>query len=293
MNVISPADLILNPDGSIYHLHLLPGDISDTIILVGDPGRVHQVSSHFDSVEIEKTNREFLTHTGLYKGKRISVLSTGIGTDNIDIVLNELDAVVNVDLNARTVRNDHKEFKLIRIGTSGAIQPDIKPGSFIMTRIAGGFDGLYHFYKDDKHINLYDLAGSFMHFTGWKKNMSDPYFVKGSDHLLNLFPANDFFTGITLSTPGFYAPQIRTIRLTPFDTMLIQKLSSFNFDRMRINNFEMESSALYSMAALLGHEAATLCVAVANRITHEFLLDYKPVVDKLIIMTLDKLAIND
>ncbi len=293
MNAISPADLILNKDGSIYHLHLLPGDISDTIILVGDPGRVHQVSSHFECVEIEKANREFLTHTGLYKGKRLSVLSTGIGTDNIDIVLNELDAIVNMDLRTRTFRDEHMKLKLIRIGTSGALHPDIKPGSYIRTRIAGGFDGLYHFYQDDKQINLHDLAESFMHFTGWKKNMSDPYFVEGSARLLNLFPDIDFFSGITLSTPGFYAPQVRSIRLAPFDKLLIQKLSSFTFNGMRINNFEMESSALYALAALLGHEAATLCVAVANRITEEFLVDYKPVIEKLIVLTLDNLVLND
>lgn len=293
MESISPTDLILNPDGSIYHLHLLPGDISDTIILVGDPGRVRQVSAHFEEIQIEKMNREFLTHTGLYKGKRISVLSTGIGTDNIDIVLNELDALVNVDMHTRLVRTEHKSLKLIRLGTSGALHGDISPGSCIISKVAGGFDGLYHFYEDNKGIAVPGLGETFSNYVAWKENLSDPYFIEGSEPLYKLLAESDYFSGITLSTPGFYAPQMRSIRLVPFDKVLIQKIASFSFKGLRINNFEMESSALYALSALLGHEAVTICVAIANRITEKFLEDYHGHVNDLILRTLEKLAHND
>ncbi len=290
---ISHTDLILNPDGSIYHLHLLPEDIADTIILVGDPGRVAQVSSRFEKVELQKVNREFVTHTGSYQGKRMSVLSTGIGTDNIDIVLNELDALVNVDLEKRMVKANHKRLNLIRIGTSGALHADIPAGARIVTQIAGGFDGLYHFYQDDNQVTVPGLAEAFMNFTGWKKSLAEPYFIKGSEKLFTLLSEVDQVAGITLSTPGFYAPQVRSIRLSPFDKTLIQKVGSFTFNEMRINNFEMESSALYALSALLNHDAITICVAIANRISLVFLEDYKAAVDSLITMVLDKLASHD
>ena len=290
---ISHTDLILNPDGSIYHLHLLPEDIADTIILVGDPGRVAQVSSRFEKVELEKVNREFVTHTGSYQGKRMSVLSTGIGTDNIDIVLNELDALVNVDLEKRMVKANHKRLNLIRIGTSGALHADIPAGARIVTQIAGGFDGLYHFYQDDNQVTVPGLAEAFMNFTGWKKSLAEPYFIKGSEKLFTLLSEVDQVAGITLSTPGFYAPQVRSIRLSPFDKALIQKVGSFSFNEMRINNFEMESSALYALSALLNHDAITICVAIANRISLVFLEDYKAAVDSLITIVLDKLASHD
>ncbi len=293
MNTISHTDLILNPDGSIYHLHLLPGDISDTIILVGDPGRVNQVSSYFDSVDIRKANREFVTHTGSYKGKRISVLSTGIGTDNIDIVLNELDALANIDLANRIVSDTRMSLKLIRIGTSGVLHADIPAGSHIVSHIAGGFDGLYHFYQDNRGVCVPGLSEAFMNHTGWKKSLSDPYFTKGSEQLIDLLSVPGQISGITLSTPGFYAPQVRTLRLSPFDQALIQKIGSFSFKGMRINNFEMESSALFALSAMLGHEAITICVAIANRVTKDFLEDYKPSVDYLIETVLEKLVMND
>ncbi|RLD70212.1 MAG: phosphorylase [Bacteroidetes bacterium] len=293
MNPISHTDLILNPDGSIYHLHLLPGDIADHVILVGDPGRVKQVSSHFDHIELEKSNREFVTHTGSYKGKRITALSTGIGTDNIDIVLNELDALVNVNLEQRTIKSEHRSLKLIRIGTSGALHADIAPGEQIIARIAGGFDGLYHFYKDPDRFNMEALAKSFMDHSGWEKSLAEPYFIKGSEYLHTLLSGPDLIAGITLSTPGFYAPQQRSIRLKPFDPELISKIGTFRFEGMRINNFEMESSALYALSALLNHQAITICVAIANRISLEFLESYHGAVDELITMVLDKLAQDD
>lgn len=290
MEPISNTDLILNPDGSIYHLHLLPEDIADTIILVGDPGRVGQVSVHFDTIEIKKENREFVTHTGSYRGKAITVLSTGIGTDNIDIVLNELDALVNVDLLHRTVKSGHRPLRLIRLGTSGALHPDIPGGATIVSLVAGGFDGVYHFYRDDLQVTVPGLSEAFMAHTRWKESLSHPYFISGSHSLINLFDNQEHQSGITLSTPGFYAPQVRGIRLPPADDQLIGKIATFQFKEMRINNFEMECSALYALSSMLGHEAITMCVAIANRITGLFLEDYRPHVDRLIGMVLDKLT---
>lgn len=293
MSIISHTDLILNPDGSIYHLHLLPQDIADTIILVGDPGRVSQVSTHFDTIRIRKENREFVTHTGTYKGKQISTLSTGIGTDNIDIVLNELDALVNVDLNERRIKTQKRSLKLLRLGTSGALHPEIPAGATIISKVACGFDNLYHYYLDDVGITVSGLSESFMQHTGWKTSLSHPYFVKGAEGLLSLFEGGNVLAGITLSTPGFYAPQVRKIRLSPFDESLIDKIGSFSFEGMQVNNFEMECSALYALSAMLGHHAITMCVAIANRITRSFLVDYNPYVDQLIRHVLDKLVSHD
>jgi uridine phosphorylase len=290
MKPISHTDLILNPDGSIYHLHLLPEDIADYIILVGDPGRVAQVSAHFDHLELKKSNREFVTHTGIYRRKRMTVLSTGIGTDNIDIVMNELDALVNVDLEQRIVKSSHRNLHLIRIGTSGALHSDIAPGGQIITRVAGGFDGLYHFYDDPGKNNQETLVRSFMDHVGWQGSLAEPYFIKGSDDLFALFAGSGLISGITISTPGFYAPQVRSIRLRPFDPQLVSKIASFRYEDMRINNFEMESSALYALAALLNHQAITICVAIANRISLDFLEEYHEAVDKMITMVLDKLT---
>jgi len=293
MKAISHTDLILNPDGSIYHLHLLPGDIADRVILVGDPGRVARVSSFFERLEIEKSNREFLTHTGYYRGSRISAISTGIGTDNIDIVLNELDALVNVDLKKRRVKPQHTSLKLVRIGTSGALQADLSPGKAIITRIAGGFDGLYHFYRDTSNQNIIKLVKTFMEHTAWESSLAEPYFIRGSEQLHGKLSEAADASGITLSTPGFYAPQVRSIRLPAADPSILSRIETFTFEGMRINNFEMESSALYALSALLGHQAMTICVAIANRISREFLEDYHGAVDGLIKVVLDKLTQDD
>jgi uridine phosphorylase len=293
MKPISHTDLILNPDGSVYHLNLLPEDLAEHIILVGDPGRVARISACFDELELKKQNREFVTHTGRYKGKRITALSTGIGTDNIDIVLNELDALVNVDLKKRIPKPVHTSLNLIRIGTSGALQPGLNPGTRILTRIAGGFDGLYHFYRDPAGHNLKDLSASFMKHTDWGTDLSKPYFIKGSERLYSLLSEQGTESGITISTPGFYAPQFRAIRLDPYDTELLSRIGSFRYEGLLVQNFEMESSALYALAALLDHQAVTVCVAIANRITLEFLEDYHSAVDGLIAHVLEKLTEND
>jgi uridine phosphorylase len=293
MQPISHTDLILNRDGSIYHLHLLPEELADTVILVGDPGRVSRVSAHFDRIEVVKENREFVTHTGIVGGKRITVLSTGIGCDNIDIVLNELDALVNIDLASRKPHIEHKTLDFIRIGTSGALHADISPGARIITEVAGGFDGLYHFYKDPKSHNLRALSEAFITHTAWPKRLADPYFIRGSYKLTQMLSDPGIVSGITLSTPGFYAPQVRSLRLPPVDPTLLRKIGSFRFENMRINNFEMESSALYALAAMLNHHAVTLCVAVANRISRKFLDDYQTAIDALIETVLNKLIRND
>ncbi len=289
----SHSDLILNPNGSIYHLHLLPEDIARTIILVGDPGRVKQVSDNFEIIEVQKENREFVTHTGRYKGQRITVLSTGIGTDNIDIVLNELDALVNVDLVRREILPAKSVLRLIRLGTCGALHPDIQAGATILSKVSGGFDALYHFYRDEIPVTIPGISEKFMKHTDWKEALPHPYFTACSQKLASAFESEADHSGITISTPGFYAPQVRGIRLHPFDEKLIEKIDTFTFKGLRVNNFEMESSALYALSALMGHEALTMCIAIANRISSSFLEDYKPHVDHLIRMTLDKLVSYD
>jgi uridine phosphorylase len=290
---MSNTDLILHPDGSVYHLNLLPDEIADTVILVGDPGRVRIISALFDTVEVRKENREFVTHTGGFGGKRISVISTGIGTDNIDIVLNELDALVSIDLKSRLPLTSPGKLTLVRIGTSGALQADIIPGTLLMTEVAGGLDGLYHFYADRQGITVPGLARAFMEFTHWDRQLADPYFVRASDRLIRLFEGMEQQSGITLSTPGFYGPQFRSLRLQPKEGHLIQKLSAFTFNQLRIQNFEMESSALYALSAMLGHEAITFCVAIANRITSRFLDDYQPAVQSLVRQVLHKLSTDE
>ena len=290
---ISHTDLILNPDGSIYHLHLLPGDIADTIILVGDPGRVAQVAAHFDQVNTRKKNREFHSCTGTYREKEITVISTGIGTDNIDIVVNELDALVNVDLVYRKVREEHKQLNLVRLGTSGALHADIPVGSLLLSEIAGGLDNLYHFYQDKDTAALTDLTDNFMKHCSWKEELSHPYFIPCSGELYSRFISNEVFPGITLSTPGFYGPQLRSLRLAPSDSSLLDKFHDFRHGGLRINNFEMECSALYALSHMLGHRALTLCVAIANRFSLEFLESYGTRVDEMILYALGKLAAND
>jgi len=293
MGTIPKTDLILNRDGSIYHLQLKPGDLSDTIILVGDPGRVRQVSSHFDATDLERENREFVTHTGTCRGKRLSVLSTGIGPDNIDIAINELDALFNIDLASRKVKKTLKHLELIRIGTSGALHPDMVPGSFIVTEIAGGFDGLYHYYHDVRQLDIREMSEAFMQHTHWNRSLPEPYFIKASEKLITRLSEPDWYRGITLSTPGFYAPQGRSLRLSPHDTTLIRKIETFRYGGMRINNFEMESSALYALSSMMGHEAVTICAGIANRVTKSVQKGYKGTIDSLIAKVLDKLISND
>ena len=289
MKQIGKSELIINSDGSIFHLHLKPEHIAKDIILVGDPGRVALISEHFDNIEHKILNREFITHTGTYKGKRLSVIATGIGTDNIDIVLNELDALVNIDLETRTIKQDHKSLNFIRIGTSGGLQEDMDVDSYLMSETAIGFDGLLNFYKDQDKVCDADIEQAFLKHMDWNPRIASPYFIKSSNELMDRID-NNFRRGITISAPGFYGPQGRELRLEIQDRNINDKIRSFRFENRHITNYEMESSALFGLSALLGHKAATVCVIIANRYAKAYSKDYKIPMKKLIKLVLDSLV---
>ena len=268
MRTIPASELIINDDGSIFHLHLLPEQLADTVILVGDPGRVALVAEHFDTKECEVANREFKTVTGTYKGKRMTVLSTGIGIGNI-----------------------HKrQLTLVRLGTSGAIQPDIKVGEFVFSRTSVGFDGLLNYYKGRNEVCDLEIEKAFMEHVGWNELLPKPYFIDADKTLFEHF-SDVTREGITIAAPGFYAPQGRWVRLEPQDAELNAKIESFGYHGRRITNFEMEGSALAGLAALMGHRAATICTIIAQRIAQNVDTDYKPFVRKMISTALDKLAV--
>ncbi|NJM24661.1 MAG: nucleoside phosphorylase [Bacteroidia bacterium] len=281
------TDLILNPDGSIYHLNLLPRHISDTVIAVGDPGRVYQVSQHFDDVEFEMNKREFITHVGVYKGKRITVISTGIGTDNIELFFTELDALVNMDLKTREPKSRKKKLKVIRIGTSGAIQEDIPLGAHLVTDFAVGFDNLMDFYdlKMDEFEST--VANDIQQAL---KLPAKPYVVRGSDALAKQF-GGDMIVGNTVTSPGFYAPQGRVVRIPIKYPRLLEDLNYYHYKGADfwLTNFEMESAGYYAMARLLGHEALSVNAIIANRIKGRFSKDPQKVVDALIKSVLDRI----
>ena len=290
--IIPASELIINDDGSIFHLHLRPEQLADTVILVGDPGRVALVSEFFDSKECEVSNREFHTVTGTYKGRRMSVLSTGIGIGNIDICVTELDALANVDFASRQVKPQKRQLTLLRLGTSGAIQPDIKVGEFVFSRTTCGFDGLLSFYKGRDEVCDLKLEEAFVSHTAWYEKMPRPYFIDADKTLFEHF-RDTTREGITIAAPGFYAPQGRWVRLEPHDPQLNEKIESFEYEGRRITNFEMEGSALAGLAALMGHRAATICTIIAQRIALDACTDYKPFVRKMVAMALDKLATLD
>ena len=287
--VIPASELIVNEDGSIFHLHLRPEQISDIVILVGDPGRVELVASYFDEKECEVASREFKTITGSYKGRRMTVLSTGIGTDNIDIVVTELDALANIDFATRTVNDDFKQLTLVRLGTSGALQEDIKVGERVFSRTSVGFDGLLNYYAGRNDVCDLAIEKAFVEHTGWNPQLTAPYFVNADESLFELFK-DVTREGITIAAPGFYAPQGRWVRLQPQDLHLNEKIEAFRFGERRITNFEMESSALAGLAALMGHKAATVCTIIAQRIAKDACTDYKPFVREMIEDALNKLA---
>ncbi|GEQ86395.1 phosphorylase [Patiriisocius marinistellae] len=289
MESIKNSELILNPDGSIYHLNLKPGEIANTIITVGDPDRVETVTKHFDNIEVSVHRREFKTQTGTYKGKRITVISTGIGTDNIDIVFNELDALANIDFKTRTIKSQFQQLDFIRIGTSGAIQPNIKVGSFLASEIAIGFDNLLHFYKNVSFLNS-NFSEAFQKFTNWNPKKSAPYVVLADEDLLSRFISEeDILPGVTATNVGFYGPQGRVLRLQTEDAALNDKLQAFEYNDKKITNLEMETSGIYGLSKLLGHRAISLNAILANRATGEFSETPGTIVDKLIKKTLDLL----
>ena len=286
---IPASELIINEDGTIFHLHLLPEQIADIVMLVGDPGRVAMVSSFFDNIECEVSNREFKTVTGTYKGKRMTVLSTGIGIGNIDICVTELDALANIDFATRQVKDTFRQLTLVRLGTSGALQPDIKVGEAVFSRTSVGFDGLLNYYAGRNNVCDLDIERAFIEHTGWNELLPKPYFIDADPSLAELF-SDITREGITIASPGFYAPQGRWVRLQPQDLKLNEKIESFNFGGRKITNFEMESSALAGLAALMGHKAATICTIIAQRIALDACTDYKPFVRQMIANALDKLA---
>jgi uridine phosphorylase len=286
---IKESELILNPDGSVYHLNLKPEHIADTIIFVGDQDRVAKISKHFDKIEFETQKREFKTHTGIYKGKRLTVISTGIGTDNIDIVINELDALVNIDFEKREIKKELSSLKIIRIGTSGSIQKDIPVDSFLISEFATGFDSLLHFYKSD-HIQYQDISDALILHTNWSKNKSAPYVVKSNSELHKKMSSSKTHNGFTATNVGFYGPQGRILRLPIQDNELNDKLATFNYKGISITNLEMETAGIYGLAALLGHKAISLNAIIANRPNGNFSKNPKLTVERLIEYTLDKLV---
>ena len=287
--IIPSSELIINEDGSIFHLHLLPEQIADIVLLVGDPGRVAMVAENFDSVECRVSNREFNTVTGTYKGKRMSVMSTGIGIGNIDISVTELDALANIDFKTRQVKEQKRQLTLVRLGTSGALQPDIKVGDVVYARTSVGFDGLLNYYAGRNEVCDLAIEKAFMEHTGWSELLPKPYFIDSTPELWELFK-DSTIGGITIASPGFYAPQGRWVRLQPADLKLNEKIESFEYEGRRITNFEMESSALAGLGTLMGHRVTTLCTIIAQRVALDACTDYKPFVKRMIRMALDKLA---
>ena len=279
--IIPSSELIINEDGSIFHLHLLPEQLADVVILVGDPGRVKMIAEFFDEVECRVSNREFNTVTGSYKGKRMTVLSTGIGIGNIDITVTELDALANIDFATRKVKEQKRQLTLVRLGTSGALQSDIKVGDFVYARTSVGFDGLLNYYAGRNDVCDLAIEEAFVEHTGWNPIFPRPYFIDSDPELWELFK-DSVTEGMTIAAPGFYAPQGRWVRLKPEDIDMNSKIESFCFEGRRITNYEMEGSALAGMAKLMGHRATTLCTIIAQRVAKDACTDYKPFVKKMI-----------
>ncbi len=289
---IKESELILNPDGSIYHLNLKPENISNTLLLVGDQDRVEKITKHFDEVEFSTQKREFKTQTGTYKGKRLTVISTGIGPDNIDIVLNELDAIVNIDLNTRKKKEKLTSLNIIRVGTSGSLQKDVPVDSFVMGTHGLDLNGMLHFYQID-NISKPDIEKAFVEYTNWSSKKAWPIFIDNSKKLENIFESDKVFKGITATAGGFYGPQGRVLRLPLQNPGLNNKMDAFNFNDYKITNFEMETSVIYGLSKLLDHNALSLNAIIANRANGTFSKDYKQVVENLIEYTLDKIAESD
>ena len=286
---IPESELIINSDGSAFHIHIRPDQLADNVVLVGDPGRVAMFKPRFDSIECEGSSREFAFVTGLRRGTRITVLSTGIGTDNIDIVMTELDALANIDFETREPKSTHKSLRIMRLGTCGAIQPEIPLGSFIFSAMSIGCDGLLNWYEGREKVCDLEMEKAFCEHAGWAAGLPAPYFVHASESLCNLFK-DCTVRGLTVSAPGFYGPQGRVVRLGLAMPRMLEDFESFRFGDWKVTNFEMESSALAGLAALLGHEAGTVCCAIAHRYRKEANADYKPRVSELIDLVLDKLS---
>lgn len=287
----APSELIINEDGSVFHLHVKPEQLADKIILVGDPGRVKLVASHFESHECDIESREFRTITGVYKGKRITVTSTGIGCDNIDIVMNEMDALANIDFTTREEKDTLKSLEIVRIGTCGGLQPDTPVGTFICSEISVGFDGLLNFYEGRNAVCDLPLERALLNHLGWSGNMCQPapYAIHADEEIVERIASKDMKRGITVACGGFFGPQGRQLRIPLADPNQNQKIESFEYKGHRITNFEMESSALAGLAKLQGHKATTVCMVIANRVAKEANTGYKSKIDDLIKVVLDRI----
>lgn len=289
MKHFPPSELIINSDGSIFHMHLKPEQLADNIILVGDPGRVALVAAYFDSQECSVSNREFNTITGIYKGKRISVISTGIGTDNIDIVVNELDALANIDLETRTEKPNFRQLTFVRIGTSGGMQKDIPLGSFLISEKSIGFDGMLNFYAGRDSVSDLMFEEAMKKHLEWNPQLAAPYVVEADLELVNRIGKDDMLRGVTISANGFYGPQGRVLRLDLADMQLNDKIESFRYQNYKITNYEMEGSAIAGLSKLMGHKAMTVCCIIANRRIEAANTDYKPYIEKLVTTVLDRI----
>ena len=280
---IAESELIINSDGSIFHLHIRPEQLARNVILVGDPGRVAMFKPYFQTLECEGASREFVWATGVYNNSRITVLSTGIGTDNIDIVMTELDALANIDFATREVKPEHTTLNVVRLGTCGALQPEIPLGAFILSHISIGFDGLMNWYANREEVTNVDMEQAFMKHMNWPKDLPTPYFVSASQKLIDLF-ADSTVRGMTISSPGFYGPQGLAM------PNMLEDIESFRYEDRKITNFEMEGSAIAGIAGHLGHEAITVCCAIAHRYLKDANTDYKPRVAQLVKLVLDKIS---
>lgn len=289
MQQIPASELIINSRGAIYHLDVRPEELADTIIVVGDPERVKKVSAHFDKIEHQLQHREFITHTGYIGNKHISVISTGIGPDNIDIVFNELDALANIDFETRQIKNDLTKLKIIRFGTSGSLQADIPVDSYVASSHGLGLDNLLNFYEYEKTEADKDMVNAFIIQTGLDTAITNPYAFNGSEMLLQKF-SEGFHKGITVTCPGFFGPQGRVLRLGLSSPGLVDKLTHFNYNNHRITNFEMETSAIYGLGKLMGHECLSINVIIANRVVKEFSKDSEAAVKKMIEKALEALT---
>lgn len=288
--MIKSSELIINADGSIFHLHLKSEQIADHIILVGDPGRVELIGRLLTDIEFQVQNREFVSTTGKYNNQRVTIVSTGIGTDNIDIVVNELDALANINLATREINPVHRTLNFVRIGTSGGLQDFLDVDSFVISQKAIGFDGLLNYYANRNSVSDLPFEEAFKQHTGWGKQLTSPYVVDCSDKLLSKIHRADTVKGVTISAPGFYGPQGRVLRLPLADANLNEKIESFEFEGHKITNFEMECSAIYGLSKLLGHEALTICLIIANRLKKEANANYHQSMEKLIGLVLERLT---
>ena len=288
MRTIPASELIINNDGSIFHLHVRPDQIATTILLCGDPKRVDLIASHFDTIECDISSREFHTITGTYRGKRLSCVSHGIGCDNIDIVVTELDALVNIDFATRQEKSEHTTLTLVRIGTSGGLQECSLVGSYVVAAKSMGFDGLLNYYEVPDGVFDLDLETAFCDHVGWSRRLPAPYVVSADTELVNRI-GHDMVKGITIAAPGFYGPQGRYVRARPADMELNSKIQSFRYNEWQITNFEMESSALAGMSALLGHKAMTVCAIIAGRVSHNMNTEYKGSIEGLIKIVLERI----